>query len=654
MIAKNSTGKPGNNDQVIVPCTYYANVKVTEPELKEWSWGTLKKRCRRVDTYPFVNADQDKQEKARSPSISFAIFHEARWKRANENVEVMVGIILDLEQKTGDHPEKVSVHPPSPIRPASFRLTPNFHPATLPSAPMQLSDHSLRQIDEAYLGRLEEEALRSLSAKLLLDLKEARERLNQTSRNSSLPPSREAPWERPAKAAAEREHDPEADGPEGSAAQETPAPEKAGALPPGAGAEPSGKAEPSARKRAGKVPGAPGHGRPAPERVDAVEVHDPEECAGCRAGLGERAGQNYTGYYEADWVRAGTGWSVRITKRLYGEKPCGCGHATRAEPVRGLGEDGAGIGGFRLVGPGLASLIVALSLRYRMSRARIQEFLDDWLGVWISTGTIHAALAEVAAIVAPVEEELIQAVQRSELLHADETPWPEQGAPTASLWLWVFIGQQVALYYVSHRGQELVKNLLEGFAGVLVSDGWQSYRWLERRLRCWAHLERKAQGLADSLDPSAQGFGLEALALWDALQEAVHKAREGPPGASLRADWEGRLQAFRTRCEAMRDHPHAKAKALAAEFLNDWEAIFAVLENPFWPLTNNEAERALRHWVILRQISQGTRTPEGSRRFALLASVIDTCRLRGRSPWEYLRTAIVRRRQGMALLPLLG
>jgi len=38
---------------------------------------------------------------------------------------------------------------------------------------MQLSDHSLRQIDEAYLKRLGDEALRSLSSKLLLDLKEA-------------------------------------------------------------------------------------------------------------------------------------------------------------------------------------------------------------------------------------------------------------------------------------------------------------------------------------------------------------------------------------------------------------------------------------------------------------------------------------------------
>jgi len=65
------------------------------------------------------------------------------------------------------------------------------------------------------------------------------------------------------------------------------------------------------------------------------------------------------------------------------------------------------------------------------------------------------------------------------------------------------------------------------------------------------------------------------------------------------------------------------------ELLNDWEAIFQVLSHPELPLTNNAAERALRHWVILRKLSLGTRTPVGSRVVALLASVIDTCRQRG-------------------------
>ncbi|MDP2178689.1 MAG: DUF6444 domain-containing protein, partial [Methylicorpusculum sp.] len=61
---------------------------------------------------------------------------------------------------------------------------------------MQLSDHDLNQLDEDKLLDLPEEDLRRLSIRLLNDLKEARERLKQNSRNSSRPPSSEAPWDK--------------------------------------------------------------------------------------------------------------------------------------------------------------------------------------------------------------------------------------------------------------------------------------------------------------------------------------------------------------------------------------------------------------------------------------------------------------------------
>ncbi len=90
-----------------------------------------------------------------------------------------------------------------------------------------------------------------------------------------------------------------------------------------------------------------------------------------------------------------------------------------------------------------------------------------------------------------------------------------------------------------------------------------------------------------------------------------------------------------------------KQRHLATEMLNDWEAIFQVLDQPHQPLTNNEAERALRHWVILRSICYGTRTEDGSRVFAILISVIETCRKREQSPWVYLATVIASQRSGL-------
>ena len=64
---------------------------------------------------------------------------------------------------------------------------------------MKLSDHDLRQIDEERIKTLSETAVKSLSITLLNDLKEARERLSQNSKNSSIPPSSEAPWDKASK-----------------------------------------------------------------------------------------------------------------------------------------------------------------------------------------------------------------------------------------------------------------------------------------------------------------------------------------------------------------------------------------------------------------------------------------------------------------------
>ena len=106
------------------------------------------------------------------------------------------------------------------------------------------------------------------------------------------------------------------------------------------------------------------------------------------------------------------------------------------------------------------------------------------------------------------------------------------------------------------------------------------------------------------------------------------------------------LKELHAACVRLLGHRHGKTRALAVELWNDWEAIFRLLDNPAWPITNNAAEQALRHWVIARRIMMGTRNEAGSRTFTLLASVIETCRRRGHLPWPYLAGVIAERRAG--------
>jgi transposase len=524
---------------------------------------------------------------------------------------------------------------------------------------MHLSDHSLSQLDEAYVQTLDEARLRGLSLRLLEDLKEARERLRQNPTNSSRPPSSRAPWERPSAGDEEPSDAAKASLP----AQDRDSPDAASASPEGPPDPPETQAPEHAaskpekpKRKPGKQPGAPGFGRTQVFKAHETLVHRPETCAACAEALPAQAPSvAYAGFQSVDlqWGDPEQpGLHLQVTDHRFHDTLCGCGHHTRARPGEGLVDDPAlepvALSEWRLVGPGLATLIVALHLRFRMSYRRIAEFLHDWLGLSLSVGTLDRTLRETGAAVSPLEQELIKSVVASNLLHVDETSWP-QGAEL--LWLWVFTSATTTLFVVAKRGREVLDRLLPGFAGWLMSDGWQAYRHFPQRLRCWAHLTRKAQGLIDSFDREAQAFGHQVQTTFDTLIGAIHAARDGPP-VDLPIRHAALLNALHAACVRLLGHRHAKTRALAVELWNDWDAIFRVLENPQWPLTNNDAERALRHWVIARRIMMGTRCEAGSRAFTLLASVIDTCRQRGHVPWRYLAGVIAERRAGRAAAPL--
>lgn len=163
-------------------------------------------------------------------------------------------------------------------------------------------------------------------------------------------------------------------------------------------------------------------------------------------------------------------------------------------------------------------------------------------------------------------------------------------------------GCHTTAYWIASRSSELMTNLLgQDYSGWLMSDGYGVYRGFPNRLRCWAHLIRKARGVPESLDPQARPFGMQTLALFRDLMTAVEQARGSPPGIPLTETWRGQLADYHARCEQMKTVQHKPTRDFAHEMLNDWDAIFRVLQHPELPLTNNEAERALRHWVILRK-----------------------------------------------------
>jgi hypothetical protein len=496
---------------------------------------------------------------------------------------------------------------------------------------------------------------------LLSDLKEARDRLNQDSRNSSRPPSSDSVYGSRLKEVAETEAEPPsfevtASPPTGAAA--APATNKAT---PGDAAAATPETQPETtpppaakpKRKAGHQPGAPGVGRTQKLAFNTVSHHRPTCCAVCGLDLpADAVSQACGGFDEIDLLPADLtqpGLSPWVTRHLYYQVICPCGHHTRyASPHAPVRHEWKGVGVDRqqMLGPRLAGLVVMLCLRYRLSRVKVRELLWELTGLQVSTGLIDQTLRQSAGQIAPVEDLLIEEVVRSGLLYVDETPWRERGR---LMFLWVFNAVSTIVYFIGPRSGEIFTNALQGgFAGVLMSDGYAVYRAHLNRIRCQAHLLRKAIGLSEATCGHTRLVGQQLLDLMNGLIKTVQAAHDEPIDG-LAGKQAPRLAELKALCEQHQHSPSVKLGELCREFLLDWAAIVRPLLDASLPLTNNAAERQLRHWVIARRISFGTRSEQGSRALALLASVIDTCRARKASAWDYLAAAISAGRQALPL-----
>jgi IS1 family transposase len=503
----------------------------------------------------------------------------------------------------------------------------------------RLSKDDLTQMNRDYFQSLDKEKLVEVAGNLHQLAVEQLERLEQNSSNSSRPPSSDSPYEREAAQSDEAEI--------GASKTDERVAEGEDSKGENVKVDPKKKSEGKGfgKKLPGKQPGAKGMWRTTPLVPSITISHGPEQCAACNAKLEiYYDSKPYMGYYVLEQELQDSGFQVICQLHHYYEATCECGHHTKAMPglgyvsvVEGRSKD-LQLQEYGLVGPMLATFIACLAVRYRMSRPKIQEFLQDWVGVELSIGTLDRCIREAGIACVPVVEDLLKQLQAAEVIHIDETPWYEKGK---FCWLWVAITSTIAVYHIgSRKKEELLHLISDAFIGWLVTDGYGAYSTHEKRQHCLAHLIRKAIALTEVVDKEARELGQWLL---EELRELIQTLALGDEDNN-HDPVPGRL--YRV-CLLARAAEHPKLKALAKEILRDWEAVVAFFYHPGLPPTNNEAERALRHAVIARRISYGTRTSEGSLAYSSLLSVIETCRLRKVDPWTYIAQVIAQGRKGI-------
>lgn len=513
--------------------------------------------------------------------------------------------------------------------------------------------NELARMNRAYFESLSPRALVDEACRLRELAVHLTERLDQNSTNSSRPPSSDSPF---LPGARSDDKSPKAGADEAAAQDNNEQPEGHGApardIGPTATA-PSGEGTNGGppKRGAGKQPGAKGFWRSEPLVATGSMPHYPHACEKCALPLtAVDDARKHKAYYVLELEKLPDGFGMRIVCTLheYYTVSCSCGHETQAMPGEGYVSTIEGrknqlkLKEEVLVGPQLASFLAALSVRYRMSRPKIREFLAYWMGTKLGNGTICRCIREAGVACFPVVEQLTKDLQEAKIINLDETPWPEK---KRQLWLWVAVSLYTVLFVIGTRKKEVLLELVsEAFLGWLVTDGYGAYRDRLRRQRCLAHLIRKAIALAGAIGEKPKRFGEWLLR---ELRQLIHTVAEA--GEEAKYQTPPILARLKRACLlGAEEKDHSKLRALAREILADWDAVVAFVKNPALSPTNNDAERALRHAVISRRISFGTRTPEGSRAYAALLSVIETCYRRGVDPWGYIAQAIARGRKGLA------
>ena len=242
-------------------------------------------------------------------------------------------------------------------------------------------------------------------------------------------------------------------------------------------------------------------------------------------------------------------------------------------------------------------------------------------------------------------------------IQADETPVrcndpDEKRGGTSQGWFWTISrpgGDVVFDWRLSRRHGEAT-TLLNGFRGILQSDGYEAYpAFVEDNggvewVGCWAHARRYFFD-AVSTSPKAAQLMLKIIAKLYGFERKWDRAQVDGQRASLRKEhFNGPLRWLRylavgLRSKALPNSPLGKA---CDYLLNHWEPLCAHLRHSHTRLDNNLVENAIRPSCIGKKNWLFIGHPDAGQRSAIVYSIVVSCQRHRKDPLAYLRDVLTR------------
>lgn len=202
--------------------------------------------------------------------------------------------------------------------------------------------------------------------------------------------------------------------------------------------------------------------------------------------------------------------------------------------------------------------------------------------------------------------------------------------------------------WCSSRSGDVPMQLLKGYQGYLVTDGYSGYSKVSDQAHvtgvgCWAHARRKfdealkAQGKSKTVGKSQYAlneirklYAIERQSETKRADEkhAIRQARAGPILTKLRV-WLDK---------SLNQVPPESQLGKALKYLDgEWDRLIRYLEGGELPIDNNPCENAIRPFVVGRKNWLFSNSQAGAHASAAIYSLIETAKLNGLEPYRYLK-----------------
>lgn len=299
-----------------------------------------------------------------------------------------------------------------------------------------------------------------------------------------------------------------------------------------------------------------------------------------------------------------------------------------------------------MAGPGLLAYVITSKFADYLPLYRLENIFAR-NGFEIDRATMCVWAGDVADLVRPLYEQMVQRVLLSHVVHTDDTPMPMlQPEKARQARMWVYIGDQDHPYnvfdFTISRSRDGPATFLGNYAGTLQADAYGGYDGIcvEKSIRqagCWAHARRKLVDSQD-LEPAITAEALVLIGKLFAVEQEAKDLSAADRLALRQSQSRPVLDALHPKLLLWREkllpkHPVAQA---VGYILNQWEPLNVFVTDGAVALDNNVAEREMKRQALNRKASLFVGNERGGRTAAILSSITSTCRRHDIDPQLYL------------------